>query len=350
MIDLKKVFLKLGSIYTFLFVSCSPVYKSYVSEYQQTYALVQTIPDYSDLRFWAAHPWKKDPSDSVPKPLQNIPVDSSVDVFFLHPTTFTAKELQDKQWNAAIGDAEINAKTDFTSILYQASVFNKSCRVFAPRYRQAHIYSFYSTDSIASAAALELAYTDIKKAFDFYLTHYNKGRPIIIAAHSQGTFHSGRLLKEYFENKPLLSQLVCAYIIGLAIPKSYFKSLQPCTDSASTGCFVSWRTFRKGFLPNYVVKEKEPSWVINPLSWKADSISIPKEQNKGAVLYNFEKIHKQTNGATISNAVLWIDKPKFRGASLLRTKNYHAGDINLFYVSLQENIATRIKEYFLRKN
>lgn len=349
MIDIKKVFLKLGSIYTFLFVSCSPAYKSYVSEYQQTYASVQTIPDYSDLRLWAAHPWKKDPSDSVPKSLQNIPIDSSVDVFFLHPTTLTAKKLEGKQWSAAINDAELNAKTDFSSILYQASVFNKSCRVFAPRYRQAHIYSFFSTDSFASAAALELAYSDVKKAFDYYLATYNKGRPIIIAAHSQGTYHSGRLLKEYFENKPLQNQLVCAYIIGLAVPKSYFKVLQPCTDSSSTGCFVSWRTFRNGYLPDYVLKEHEPSWVINPLSWKADSIAIPKNQNKGAVLYNFEKTHKETNGATISHGVLWINKPKFPGASLLRTKNYHAGDINLFYVNLQENVATRIKEYFLRK-
>ena len=194
-----------------------------------------------------------------------------------------------------------------------------------------------------------MAYADIKAAFEFYLKHHNNGRPIIIAAHSQGTFHSGRLLKEYFENKPLQKQLVCAYIIGLAVPKNYFSVLQPCSDSSATGCFVTWRTFRNGFLPDYIKPENGNSWVVNPLSWKMDSTPVPRKQNKGAVLYNFKKVYKQTNGARTSNGILWINKPKFPGGSFLRAKNYHAGDINLFYVNLQENVETRIREYFLRK-
>ena len=46
-------------------------------------------PDYSNLFFWAAHPDKKDMSDSVPSFLRNETKDGSADVFFLHPTTFT---------------------------------------------------------------------------------------------------------------------------------------------------------------------------------------------------------------------------------------------------------------------
>jgi hypothetical protein len=45
--------------------------------------------------------------------------------------------------------------------------------------------------------------------------------------------------------------------------------------------------------------------------------------------------------------VLWISKPKFPGAFLLKTKNYHVGDINLFYRSIQENIESRKRAYFL---
>jgi hypothetical protein len=79
---------------------------------------------------WAAHPWKWDPSDSIPKPLRNETRDSMVDVFFLHPTTFTS--LKSKEiGNAAIDDDYINAKTDYSTILFQASVFNQQCRVFA---------------------------------------------------------------------------------------------------------------------------------------------------------------------------------------------------------------------------
>ena len=98
----------------------------------------------------------------------------------------------------------------------------------------------------AAAKHLILLMNDLKTAFQYYLDHYNQGRPIIIASHSQGTTHAERLLKEFFEDKPLKSKLVVAYIIGMAIPKNYFSSLGPCKDSTQTGCFVGWRTYKKG--------------------------------------------------------------------------------------------------------
>jgi len=346
LIDSKKAFLLLSLFYWLILFSCSPAYKTHKAEYEQLFSSAPSVPDYADMRYWAAHPWKKDPSDSIPYVLRGESTDTSVDVFFIHPTTLTDKESEGKIWNADIDDAELNAKTDYTSILYQASAFNKSCRIFAPRYRQAHLFSFFTKDTVASKAALDAAYQDIKAAFEYYLKYYNNGRPIIIAAHSQGTFHSGRLLKEFFENKPLQKQLVCAYIIGLAVPTNYFSVLKPCTDSSSTGCFVSWRTFREGYLPDYVKKERTGSWVVNPLSWKMDELAVLRKDNKGAVLFNFNKLYPHTNGARISNGVLWINKPKVPLGFLYRNKNYHVGDINLFYLNIRENVDTRIKAYF----
>lgn len=346
MIDSKKAFLFIPVIVCFILTACSPAYKLYQESYEHEFTNTASVPDYADLRYWAAHPWKKDPSDSISKGIKAEAIDTSVDVFFLHPTTLTDKESQGKIWNADINDAELNAKTDYTSILYQASVFNKSCRVFAPRYRQAHIYSFFSKDTVSSKAALELAYQDIKAAFDYYLKFYNNGRPIIIASHSQGTYHAGRLLKEYFENKPLQKQLVCAYIIGLSVPTNYFSSLKPCADSSTTGCFVSWRTFREGYLPYYVKNETTSSWVVNPLNWRMDELPAARKENKGALLLNYKKVYRHTNGARIANGVLWINKPKVPFGFVYNRKNYHAGDINLFYLNIKENIEVRKKQFF----
>jgi hypothetical protein len=328
------------------FAACKPAYETYKETYSKTFSAPSgSIPDYSNLNYWAAHPWKKDPSDSVSLPLKNETIDSSADVFFLHPTTLTSKKLQGVVWNADINDAELNAKTDYTSILYQASVFNKSCRVFAPRYRQAHIYSFYTLGTEASKNALDLAYSDIKTAFEYYLEHDNHGRPIILAGHSQGTYHAERLLKEYFENKPLQKQLVCAYIIGMVTPKTYFNNIYPCADSASTGCFVTWRTFREGYLTDFVKKENGSSWVVNPLNWKMDEAKVSRNENLGAVLFNYNKILNHTNGARITNGILWINKPKFPFSFLSARKNYHVGDINLFYMNVRTNIDVRIRAF-----
>ena len=349
MIDSKKAFLFIPVISCFILIACSPAYKSYQESYEHEFTGKALVPDYADLRYWAAHPWKKDPSDSISTGIKGETIDTSVDVFFLHPTTLTDKESQGKIWNADINDAELNAKTDYSSILSQASVFNKSCRVFAPRYRQAHLYSFFSKDTVSSKAALELAYHDIKAAFDYYLKYYNNGRPIIIASHSQGTFHAGRLLKEYFENKPLQKQLVCAYIIGLSVPTNYFSSLKPCADSSATGCFVSWRTFREGYLPYYVKNETTSSSVVNPLTWRMDELPATRKENKGSVLLNYKKIYRHTNGARITNGVLWINKPKVPFGFVYNRKNYHAGDINLFYLNIRENIEVRKKQFFSQR-
>lgn len=326
-------------------ISCSK--KNYAAAPEYQFTSDDKKPDYSNLNYWAAHPWKKDLSDSVPKPLRkNFIKDSMVDVFFIHPTTLTDKN--DGRWNAPIDDAEINAKTDHSTILYQASVFNEQCRVFAPRYRQAHIKAFF-IDEKESAPYFELAYEDVKNAFEYYLKNYNGGRPIIIASHSQGTKHAARLLKEYFEGKPLLNKLVCAYIIGLPVPENYFTTIPSCKDSNSTGCFVSWRTFKTGFTdPKFVAKEDFKAVVVNPLSWTTDSVHISASGNKGGVLFKFNKIIPHVVDAQVHNNILWTVKPRMFGNIFFTKKNFHVGDINLFYMNIRENVKHRIAVYWKR--
>ncbi len=324
-----------------LLASCAPKYAQFIPQYTTT--ATNTVPDYSNLFYWAAHPWKKDPSDSVPKPLRkDYAVDSSADVFFLYPTTFTDRE--DTRWNASINDAAINAKTDYSPILYQASVFN-GYRVFSPRYRQAHIRAYFTDDSVAAKAAFDTAYTDIKTAFQYYLSHYNNGRPIIIASHSQGSTHAQRLLKEFFENTALTKQLVVAYVAGMYISNQYFSSLRGCADSNQTGCVCSWRTYKRNYEPGFVLKEKGSSLITNPLTWTTTTSYADRTLNKGSILLNFNKTRTHVTDAQIHDGVLWIGKLHLPGAFLIRRKNFHVGDINLFYLNIREDIARRVASY-----
>lgn len=297
------------------------------------------------MKYWAANPDKTDPSDKVPLPLQAETLkDTSVDVFFLHPTTLTSS--QDDRWNADVDDEKINEKTDSTTILFQASAFNE-CRLFAPRYRQAHVRAYFAADTLAAQKAFDLAYTDIRNAFRYYLDHYNHGRPIIIASHSQGTTHALRLLKEFFDEGPLRNRLVAAYIIGMSLPRSYFSSLSPCTDSTKTGCFVGWRTFLEGYEPEYIQKENPPSYVVNPLTWTMTEESAPRRLNLGSVVdtKNFNKVRYGLVDAQIHEGVLWIHHLHVLGGFLYREKNFHPGDINLFYMNIRGNVRTRIRNY-----
>jgi hypothetical protein len=225
-----------------LFFSCSP---SYYNKISKTTApnILSAIPDYSNLNMWAAHPYKYDPSDSIPKPFIKEGKDSTVDVFFIHPTTFT-DPARVWQFNADVNNDTLNAKTDYSSILYQATIFNQQGRVFAPRYRQAHYGMYAYPDTARARMAFDTAYSDIRRAFKYYLEHH-KGRPIIIAGHSQGTQHAKTLIKEFFDGQLLKNRLVAAYLVGMPVTKDEFQTIPPCTDSLQTGCFVSWRTFQK---------------------------------------------------------------------------------------------------------
>lgn len=327
-----------------LLFSCSQQHFPYRPGYN--FKSEDSKPDYSLLDYWAAHPWKWDPSDSIPRPLRkDHRPDTAVDVFFIHPTTFT--DHSNDNWNAAIDDSVLNAKTDFTTILYQASVFNEQSRVFAPRYRQAHLKAFYNDDKQKDSLAFDLAYSDVKNAFEYYLKRYNNGRPIIIASHSQGTLHAGKLLKAFFEESPLRNRLVCAYIIGMPIPDTYFSRLQPCKDSLSTGCFVGWRTVKRNYTDTFFLsKEKFKSFVTNPLTWTLTEEYAPATLNTGAVLANFSKLNHAVVDAQVHENVLWTCKPRFFGNIFLTKKNYHIGDINLFYTNIRNNVKTRIRMFW----
>ena len=90
------------------------------------------------------------------------------------------------------------------------------------------------------------------------------------------------------------------------------------------------------------------SYVTNPLNWKTDESYAPASLNRGAVLRDFDKIYEHVTDAQVHGNYLWVKKPKFPGSILYRSKNYHIGDINLFYMNIRSNIQTRIRAFWKR--
>ncbi len=300
-------------------------------------------PDYATLDAWAAHPHKDDPSDRVPKPLAGESPLAGVDVFFIHPTTYTDKRGH-TNWNGPVDDRRLNRRTDESTILFQASVFNASGRVFAPRYRQAHIHAYYSKDKTSAGSAFALAYSDVKRAFQHYLEHENEGRPFILATHSQGTTHGMALVRELIDGTPLQKQLVAAYLVGIPVPKTAFDHLPECSTAEQTQCYVSWRTYRYDYQLRNNQRRKDLT-VTNPLTWSNDGAYADKSLNQGAVLRNFDRVYPAICDARAADGILLAGKPKFPGSFLFTRKNYHIADYNLFYVNIRTNARLRAEQY-----
>lgn len=304
------------------------------------------LPDYSNEQYWAALPFRYDSADRVPDPtlMKDQQADAPVDVFFLHPTTYVGKKGE-SGWNAPLDNSLLNERTDGSTILFQATVFNGAGKIYAPRYRQAHIMAYFTKkDTTSAKEALDLAYADVKKAFEYYLDNHNQGRPIIIASHSQGTSHAKRLMREFMDGKPLQNRLVAAYLVGIPVEVDYFHAIPACKEEGDTGCFVAWRTFKKGYRPKYTLREA-PITVTNPLTWTLDGTPAPKSLNQGAVLLKFHKIWPQVTDAQVAHGILWSKKPKFPGSFLITKRNYHIGDYNLFYLNIRNNAILRAKNF-----
>ena len=143
------------------------------------------VPDYRSEEVWAALPGRADAADFHPRSAPDTllaPTDSlGIDVFFVHPTLYE----RGRSWNAPLDQRRLNRRVDELPIRLQASAFAAGTRLYAPRYRQAHLGVFTWKDA-ESDRALDTAYADVRAAFVHYLTAWNAGRPFVLAGHSQG--------------------------------------------------------------------------------------------------------------------------------------------------------------------
>ena len=299
-------------------------------------------PTYSKSQYWIALPQRHDIVDTVPPgcATPDMQATAAADVFYVHPTLYFGGSPS----NASLSDTKLNKRMDECT-MHQASAFNNCAKVYAPRYRQAHIKAF-TKDDADGRRALDTAYADVRKAFLYYLENWNNGRPIILAGHSQGAYHLRRLMKEFFDGKPLQKQLVAAYAIGFDIRQTDFRFIPPCDSAAHLGCFITWNTVQKGQDTVGAYKRYLGSVCVNPLTWTRASGVTSGKMQKGALRFDFKKTVMNLKSVEIHGPLLWVSfamkgKKKFFHIG----KNFHVSDMNLFWMDIRENAALRVKRY-----
>ena len=136
--------------------------------------------------------------------------------FFIVPTLY--QDRKETSWNSDVYNEEFSNILMQSSIKYQSTAWLSSANLYSPNYRQAHFRVFEEKYwKNGGEDAFEIAYSDIKRSFEVFLKEFNKGKPIIIAGHSQGAGHAKRLLKDFFDGKELSDKLIAAYLVGTKI-------------------------------------------------------------------------------------------------------------------------------------
>jgi hypothetical protein len=313
-------------------------------------------PDYADPRSWSALPERDDLADRRPAGAPAADqLRAPADVFYLHPTSYIGSG-----WNGPTDDVSLNEATDRVATGIQASAFNGCCAVYAPRFRQANGMLF-TRPPLAGERALDLAYEDVRRAFDAFNAKRGAGRPFILAGHSQGTVLAERLLYEAVSGRDLRHQLVAAYLIGGRVTAAGLRERAP--DIAACGapddlhCVAAWNARSPDYVSNAFDMHRPDGrerLCINPLSWRSDGALAPAALNLGAVFLERDPTplpafaDAQCRGGTLIVDRIGRaprDLPSRILDHVLGAGSYHAIEYQIFFMNLRQNAGARVAAY-----
>ncbi|HUF28591.1 MAG TPA: DUF3089 domain-containing protein [Gemmatimonadaceae bacterium] len=323
-------------------------------------------PDYDSPHAWAALPLMADAADAALTQHPGIDqLTAPVDVFFVHPTTWMGR-----RWNVPFDSDAVIESTARGSMLIQASVFNGCCAVHAPRYRQANGMAFIDPRP-AGDSALAVAYVDVVRAFDTFEARGNRGRPFILAGHSQGTVLATRLLRERIIGSPAEERLVAAYLVGGPLAgRDLGAGLELCEAADDVACVVAFNARGPGYSPHRFefAGDAGPGAdpmagraCVNPLSWTTDTATAPASLHRGAVFLDAgePRVLPEFATAACRDGTLEVrllgDVPRRRAVDrillwFMGDGNYHSIEYQLFYLNLREDASRRVQRFLSRES
>jgi hypothetical protein len=204
-----------------------------------------------------------------------------------------------------------------------------------------------------------MAYGDVVTAFDRFLIEAGD-RPLILAAHSQGSLHLLRLLAG--RRDELKGRLVAAYIVGWPVglqadlPGTGFSA---CSKPDEAGCVLSWQSFAEPANASLVTsawvgtrgltgirRAREDMLCVDPISGVANGRSEAQD-NPGTLVPTLDLASASLAVGQVSSrchhGFLMIGGAiPAMGPYVLPGNNYHVYDYALFWGAVRRDINRRL--------
>ncbi len=233
------------------------------------------VTDYSKSEHWLSLP---------------ASIDKKVDIFYLYPTAWQKTNSSDPNI-CEINNPSMLAGSKAVFAM-QATAFEPVGNIYAPYYRQVDAAYCLSLPLEEQDKVIGgIPKSDVFAAFDYYIKHYNNGRPFILAGHSQGSNVMIYLLSEYMkENPEVYKRMIAAYVIGYSVTDTYLAKnphLKFAEGPDDTGVIISFNTEAPG------VTGKNPvllpgAIAINPITWTREEKLATVNESLGSFLPNEE--------------------------------------------------------------
>lgn len=215
-------------------------------------AAATTATDYRVDSHWLCKPGR---DDTCAQPLTVTPAAGAavqtvrpdpaapIDCFYIYPTI---------SYDATANSDLTAGPEERRTAQHQLAPFGSACRLFAPMYRQVTLAALRSRfTGTPLRADPQMAYADVRDAWNHYLAHDNQGRGVVLIGHSQGARMLAELVAREIEGKPVQRQIVSALLLGtnIAVPKGRdvggaFQHMPLCRSATQTGCVIAYTSFR----------------------------------------------------------------------------------------------------------
>jgi len=288
--------------------------------------------------------------------------DKPVDIFYLYPTA----------WQKTDADSIISTIDNASMLVLaplafkrQATAFETVGNIYAPFYRQMDmVYRMSISTEEGEKIVADIPTKDATAAFDYYIKHYNQGRPYILAGHSQGSNVLNYLLSVYMKDNPeVYSRMIAAYVIGYSVTSEYLAEnthLKFADGPDDTGVIISYNTESPDVVPGTNMVVNPGGIAINPITWTRDETQAAADKNLGSILLNSDgTISAGIPDPVLNYADARVDTAK--GVVICSTVNgqqlapgnafismgiFHTFDYPFYYYNIRQNAANRVEKYF----
>lgn len=318
-IRLKSAFIVLVSIFLVLFLS------SWERDGNDVMGPIPSAPDYTDSTQWYI-----------------VDRHGEADLFYVISTETVDHMVGDDSCHFADTYLAYQRKPMLKEMLAVDSFYSGSLNYYSPFYRQVSMNSWLTPEKAFTRLSLSLS--DAVNSWQYYLEHFNQGRPFILAGYSQGAEAILEILKSMPDS--VCQRMVAAYFIG-------FKLLQEDVDSidnirlaegaTDTGVTVSFNSVRS---PDCMLYFSEGTAAcINPVNWRTDTVSAPfvnygrRQNDTLTVRCDPESKHLIVSDWKKETIMPFLGIPG----------NYHHMELRFYYPYIRQNIADRVAAYFAKK-
>ena len=223
------------------------------------------------------------------------------------------------------------------------SFYSGKLNYYSPYYRQITMHSWAMQNM--ALVRLPLAISDVLRSWEYYLEHFNQGRPFILAGFSQGAHAMMDIMKRMPDS--IASRLVAAYAIGYKVTQEDLdqcRHIRPALGATDTGVTICFNSVRSPECEIPIVSEGNLLY-INPVNWRTDTVSTQ------FIYYGRHKNDTLTVRCDPASRLLIVDG--FQERALLpvigRSGNYHNMELKFYYPYICQNMADRVTAYLKNK-